>query len=684
MQRTMLARLIAVGASVVVGCCVSGGASPAPSEGLGTTTLASVSGRIGAFAQDGPRLAWIRLGEPCGRRVEVFDIRTQRRIEIEQAHGASCTDQGLESAIAIGGARVVWEAATEVGNVDLGLRVVTAATNDESNRNVGELHVSGAEDEWPPPLLAGGGPALVFYSGCNSGGLCHGLWSDVRGIVGRRAHRLFNVTLPPALMASDVAVVADLYPHVLALTEAGTEIGLLEDLHPCPCNFGPQWSPDGKKIAWSREGTVYVMNVDGSGKRRVSPAGEERSWTGSPRWSPDGSRLAYEFRRETFGAPRAEYLVKADGSWGRRLTSGGEPRWSPSGQKLSFVRDGDIWAINTDGSGIQRLTNDRRGAPTGAPWSPDGTTLAAALGDTSLAGGDLKNVCSEGLYAIRADGSGEARIARAKACHPAAPQWSPRGDRIAFSDGGRVVVVNADGSARVALADGTDPVWSPDGTRLAFSRGRLFIVASTGGTATPITPTDTPAVRPSWSPDGRTIVFGDSDPREDHDRFRAGIFSVAPDGTGLKRLAPDEQTAVELRDARTGARVASFLTPDGAYAIALSPAYLALLVRTSGPANELRVYRAPSSALVASTSVPANTNDYLPSLAVSSTGIAAYRVGRSIRAFDPNTGATLTITTAGSLPVGLSIDGHRLAWAENRHGRALVEAVVLPARLSTP
>ena len=662
-MRTVRARLAMVGAGILLGCCVSGAASSAPHVGLETTTLVSVPDRISAFAQDGPRLAW------CGRGVRVLDLRTRRSVAVDQPRSPGC--EGLPGTIAIAGARVVWEAVIEEGNSFVAVDAVTAATNDRRNRNLGEFWIAGKEDEWSWPLLtAGDDSTLVYYSACNLAGNCHRLRNDVRRVVGRKARRLFDVALPRALVRSDVADVSDLHPRVLALAAAGTRVAVLEDLHPCPCNLGPQWSPDGKTIAWSRQGIVYVMNADGSGERRISPVGHGEGSTGPPLWSPDGTRLAYEY--DTFRR-REVHLVNADGSGHRRLTPGGKPTWSPSGRKLSFVRNSDVWTIDADGSGARRLTSDQRGTKTAATWSPDGATLAAVRA--------VGKRCAVGLYLIRADGGGKRRIAGTKECYPTTPRWSPRGDRIAFRDRGSIVVVNADGSGRLGLAKGGfAPVWSPDGRRIVFSTLRLFVVSSTGGVARPVTPQNMWAGSPAWSPDGRTIVF-DADAPFDHDRFRNGVYSVAPDGSGLKKLAPDDVTGIDLRDARTGTRVASFLTPGGAYVMALSRAYLALLVRTPGRPDELRVYRPQSGALVASTLLPASRNDYSPQLAVTADGIVVFRVGRSIRAFDARTKVVRRISAARTTPAGFSVDGRRLAWVEYRRGRSVVRAVVLPARL---
>ena len=184
------------------------------------------------------------------------------------------------------------------------------------------------------------------------------------------------------------------------------------------------WSPDGRKILFlSDKGIpcdacyrIYVVNADGSGERRLTnnrtpgpPTPSTVQSNFAPAWSPDGRRIAF-VRTTGFLSPLGEvWVMNADGTEQRRLTreASGWPyfalAWSPDGQKLAFTSDRDgnaeIYSINTDGSGLRRLTGNPKYDGDGA-WSPDGRRIVFVSN---------RDGHSE-VFVMNADGSGQRKL----------------------------------------------------------------------------------------------------------------------------------------------------------------------------------------------------------------------------------------------------------------------------------
>lgn len=99
------------------------------------------------------------------------------------------------------------------------------------------------------------------------------------------------------------------------------------------------------------------------------------------------------------------------------------------------------------------------------------------------------------------------------------------------------------------------PRWSPDGGRLVFERqaiflfgGRetnLFVVNADGSELRRVTPNELFAIDPDWSPDGSSIAFLSSAPVNGEQLpFANDIYTVGPDGTGVRRLTTDGISAL--------------------------------------------------------------------------------------------------------------------------------------------
>jgi Tol biopolymer transport system component len=158
-------------------------------------------------------------------------------------------------------------------------------------------------------------------------------------------------------------------------------------------------------------------------------------------------------------------LVTADGAAPAPQRVYGDIDWISWGPGASILFDANgPYSVRPDGSELHRL-----GPPQGAHpvWAPDGTRIAADMGDYPGS-----------IVLMNADGSGANRV-RTPGMYPV---WSPSGDRIAFTTGHRILVMRPDGSAvrkLAALRWGQDPfrelAWSTDGSRVVFSQCLRFI-----------------------------------------------------------------------------------------------------------------------------------------------------------------------------------------------------------------
>lgn len=195
------------------------------------------------------------------------------------------------------------------------------------------------------------------------------------------------------------------------------------------------------------------------------------------------------------------------------------------------ARGFSIWTMNADGSSPTRLTDDSsrtarspgfvRVYDTNPVWSPDGSKIAFVSNRDSLFA----------IYIMNADGS-NAHLVTSSVQDPGALAWSPAGDKIAFSAGTRAVVglakpsvqiytVKIDGSELTRLTSegeiNESPSWSPDGKQIVFEGKRdpdrqmkIWVMNADGSNQKMLTGNTGSAVfggGPLWSPDGNKILF---------------------------------------------------------------------------------------------------------------------------------------------------------------------------------
>ena len=173
-----------------------------------------------------------------------------------------------------------------------------------------------------------------------------------------------------------------------------------------------------------------------------------------------------------------------------------EATLSPDGEKIVFtsMRDGDLdlYSMNIDGSGVQRLT-DTLGYDGGAFYSPDGqkivyrashpTDEAAKAKYTDLLSRNLIEPNQLDIFVMNADGSGRVQVTRNGAAN-FCPFFHPDGRRIIFASNlgdprGRnfdLYLIDVDGTnlEQVTFDETFDgfPMFSPDGKQLVFASNR--------------------------------------------------------------------------------------------------------------------------------------------------------------------------------------------------------------------
>jgi TolB protein len=233
---------------------------------------------------------------------------------------------------------------------------------------------------------------------------------------------------------------------------------------------------------------IGVVNPDGSGEVTLSSGHNDRF----PAWSPDGRRIAFTRGSNVM-------VMNADGSNQVLLTAGGEPSWSPDGSRIAFesTRDDplapEIYSMNADGTDVVRLTTEPDVNDVFPAWSPDGTKIA--FDSTRGQGNGGPNI-----WVMHADGTNPVQISDGggPSASDEAPKWSPDGTKIAFTSS-RDAVDGAHGS----LGGADVFVMNAGGglaTRLTFSGIEdEFGTFSPDGTTSRSRPTAPPAPRPSSS-----------------------------------------------------------------------------------------------------------------------------------------------------------------------------------------
>jgi len=260
-------------------------------------------------------------------------------------------------------------------------------------------------------------------------------------------------------------------------------------------------------------GDLFLLRPDGRGLQRITTTAWHET---DPAWSPDGRRIAFSRGSPFFNAgawqtvfPAAIFVIDGSGKNLRPVTNtlsarewpsliDSSPTWSPDGQLIAFAREdqmGDtrpgIYVVGADGKGLRRVATRHA---LSVDWSPDGASLAFVASTVeSWSAGRV------GLIDLQTGTVKEFRLSGALDV-----SWSPDGRTLA--------------------------VVGERGITLMAPTGRVVRQMATGGN----TSSSLPATRPgiSWSPDGRQLACS----AVAKGRRNSDIFIVAADGQGTKRI----------------------------------------------------------------------------------------------------------------------------------------------------
>lgn len=302
------------------------------------------------------------------------------------------------------------------------------------------------------------------------------------------------------------------------------------------CNPNLAWQD--RYPSWSGSLIAFQRQEVGCGGPETVAVFDVR--TGSVRRLLRDSTFPSVSARGLVAAAHNETVVVADLREGLdELVGGTAPSWSPDGDRLAFLRDGGLWTVRADGTGERRLADVAVFSPfsqahvTTPSWSPDGREIA-------FVGPGLK------ISVARADGSGVRRLTSGLD-RQVSPVWSPDGARIAFAsdraENFDIWSIAPDGSGTARLttdpADETLPAWASDGARVAFLRAvagelgkaELWLAGRDGGYERLLGGDAHGFSQPAWSTDGGRIVFSSG-----RECKRWGLYVVDLDTGRQERL----------------------------------------------------------------------------------------------------------------------------------------------------
>jgi len=214
----------------------------------------------------------------------------------------------------------------------------------------------------------------------------------------------------------------------------------------CVGEDDPAWSPDSSKIAFQYnlvddtytgslglDAGIWIVNRDGTGLHQVTERTPATDWDFGVQWSPDGRKLAF-VRSDLASGADAIFTVNANGGNERQITpwslnGGDRTDWSPAGRWILFrvqAADGpsNPYKVHPDATSLTNLTNQ---GPDGYQYlspafSPDGTQIVSARTPGYGPQG------AADIVVMNADGNNPHTLTQT-ALWESATDWGPKPDR---------------------------------------------------------------------------------------------------------------------------------------------------------------------------------------------------------------------------------------------------------------